>query len=283
MLGRLAAWRAGVPAIFSPHSWAFDVDYGGGRPLLTLAIERGLGPLSAGVLCVSEHERQVALRRRIVSPERLYVVHNGCAACDESVEPMPELLELRAGGPLAAAVTGLRPQKSVDVLIEAAPLVWQRLPEARIAVVGNGPDRERLQAVAREVGIEGDPRFAMLPFTAPAARALRAIDVYVLPSAYEGFPIAPLEAQACGVPQVVTNVGGTPEAVTAQTGIVVPPRDPPAMATAIADLLADPDRRAAMSAASRRRQAERFTLEHMVAGVAEVYRRVLRHGSTRLS
>jgi glycosyltransferase involved in cell wall biosynthesis len=282
VLGRLAARRAGVPAIFSPHSWAFDVDYGGPRPLLTLAIERGLGRLTAGVLCVSEHERRVALRHRIVEPDRLHVVHNGCAACDGSVEPMPELLRLRAGGPLVAAVTGLRSQKSLEVLIEAAPRVWQRLPDARIAIVGNGPERERLRALASETGVAADPRFAMLPFKAPAARALRAIDVYVLPSAYEGFPIAVLEAQACGVPQVVTDVGGTPEAVTSETGIIVPPRDAAALADAISELLSDPDRRSAMSGASRVRQAEHFTLERMVAGVAGVYRAVLdRSGRSR--
>lgn len=275
VLGRVAARRAGLPAVFSPHSWAFDVDYGGPRPLVTLGIERVLGPLTAAVICVSEHERRLALRRRIAPARRLHVVHNGCAPCDEAVEPDPELVALAEAGPLAAAVTALRPQKSVEVLLDAVPAIWRRMPEARVAVVGNGPERERLAARARELGLLGDPRFRMLPFRGPAARHLRALDVYVLPSSYEGFPIGVLEAQACGVPQVATDVGGTGEAVTAQTGMLVPPHDPLALAAAVASLLGDAERRAAMAHASRARQREHFGLEGMVAGTAAVYREVL--------
>jgi glycosyltransferase involved in cell wall biosynthesis len=276
VLGRLAARRVALPAVFSPHSWAFDVDYGGPRPLVTLGIERALGPLTAAVICVSEHERRLALRHRIAPARRLHVVHNGCAPCDEAVEPDPELEALRAAGPLAAAVTALRPQKSVEVLLDAEPELWRALPEARVAVVGNGPEGERLAARAGELGLLSDPRFRMLPFRGPAARHLRALDLYVLPSSYEGFPIGVLEAQACGVPQVATDVGGTAEAVTRETGVLVAPRDPSALAAAIATLLGDPGRRAAMAQASRVRQREHFGLEGMIEGTAAVYREVLR-------
>jgi glycosyltransferase involved in cell wall biosynthesis len=94
----------------------------------------------------------------------------------------------------------------------------------------------------------------------------------VLPSSWEAFPIGVLEAMACGVPQVATDVGGTREALTP---VLVAPNDPDALADAILALLADDERRAELAARSRAVHAERFTVERMVAGTAAVYDQVL--------
>jgi glycosyltransferase involved in cell wall biosynthesis len=171
-------------------------------------------------------------------------------------------------GPVVGAVTVLRRQKRLDVLLAAAPQILAAVPGATVAVVGNGPEEAALRAAA-------DPRVAFRPFRAPAARYLQALDVYVLPSGWEAFAIGLLEAQACGVPQVATDVGGTREAVVPETGLLVPPGDPAALAEAVVALLQDPQRRAAMGAASRARHAERFTVERMVAATAALYDRLL--------
>jgi glycosyltransferase involved in cell wall biosynthesis len=165
-------------------------------------------------------------------------------------------------------VTVLRRQKRIDVLLAAAPRILDAVPEATVVVVGNGPEGDALRAAA-------DPRVVFLPFHGSAARYLRALDVYVLPSGWEAFPIGVLEAQACGVPQVATDAGGTREALVPATGVLVPPADPDALAAAVVALLRDPARRAAMGEASRRRHAERFTVDRMVAETAAVYDSVL--------
>ena len=275
VLGRLAAQAARTPSVYSPHSFPFVGDFSELRRVFALTVERALGPLTAAILCVCEEERRIARERRLRAASALHVVYNGCAPCEEDVTPDQRLERMRERGPLAGAVTVLRAQKSVDVLLDAVPRVLARVPDASIAVVGEGPLRDELHAHARRLGIDRDERFAFLPFAAPAARHLRALDVYVLPSSWEAFPIGVLEALACGVPQVVTDVGGTGEAVMPDTGLLVPKRDPEALADALCELLGDPDRRRAMATASRRRHAERFEVDRMAAETASVYRRVL--------
>lgn len=273
-LGRLAARAARVPALYTPHCYPFAADASAGwRALFTVA-ERALARLTAATICVCEDERRVALASGIRPAERLHVIHNGSEPCS-AVEPDPALVAMRAEGPVAAAITVLREQKRVDVFLDAAPAVLARVPEARLAVVGDGPLRDKLHARAAELGLDREERFAFLPFEAPSARHLHATDVFVLSSAWEAFPIGVLEALACGVPQVATDVGGTREAVDEQTGVLVPPRDPAALADALVDLLTDAARRDRLGRASQERHAERFGLERMVAATASLYDEVL--------
>jgi glycosyltransferase involved in cell wall biosynthesis len=273
VLGRIAARRAAVPVVYSPHCFPFVGPWGWPRRTFSTAVERRLGPRTDAILCVAEDERRLALEKGLAPSERLHVVHNGSRRC-EHAEPEPRLEELRAEGPLAACIAVLRPQKAVNVFVEAAPLILERVPSARLAVVGNGEMRAELEGRAAELGLaqSGSGGLLFLDFAPPAERALRAIDVFVLPSAWEAFPIAVLEAMACGVPQVASDVGGTSEAVSdGETGLLCPPNDPEALAERVSRLLADPDRRRAMGEASRRRHEERFRLELMVERTAALY------------
>ena len=273
MLGRVAARIAGVPVVYSPHCLPFVGDVSAARRHGSALLERAAGGATDALLCVCEDERAQALQHRLVPPARAHVVHNGCAV-PERVEPDPRLAGLRAGdGVVVGAVAVLREQKGLSDLIRAAPRVLAASPRARVAIVGSGPLEERLRAEAAAAGLDRDPRFALLPYEGPSARHLRALDVYVLPSLWEAFPIGVLEALACGVPQVATDVGGVAEAVTPETGVLVPPSAPHALADALAALVDAPARRSAMAGASTELHAARFTLERMVGGTAAVYAR----------
>jgi glycosyltransferase involved in cell wall biosynthesis len=274
VLGRVAARATGVRAVYSPHCFPFVGDFSAVRAATARAVEHALAPLTAAYVCVCEQERRLALEKRLAPAGRLHVVHNGVEPCNGSA-PDDALAGMAAAGPLAGAVAELRPQKRLDVLLDATPTVLERVPDARVVIVGDGPLREQLHDHARRLGLDREERFAFLPFQPPAARYLKALDVYVLPSAWEALPIGALEALACGVPQIATDVGGTGEAVAPATGVLVPPRDAAPLADAIVGLLRESGLREAMAAASRARHAELFGVDRMVDRTAAVYRRTL--------
>jgi glycosyltransferase involved in cell wall biosynthesis len=230
-----------------------------------LAVERGLARVTDAIVCVCEDELEVARASGIHGP--LVVVRNGCPPCADVVPDDA----LAWDGPVVGAVSVLRRQKRLDLLVDAAPSVLEAVPEARIAIVGDGPEGPCLRRKAATLGA----KIAFVPFRPPSGRALRHLDVYVLSSGWEALPIGLLEALACGVPQVVFDVGGNREAVSSETGVLVPPGNVHALAEGVVALLRDPARRARMAVASRARHAERFTAQRMIAETAALYDEVL--------
>ncbi|HTI78510.1 MAG TPA: glycosyltransferase [Mycobacterium sp.] len=264
VLARVVARLARKPAVYTPHLFPFIGEIPVARKRFGLFVERALAPSTAALICVCEFERGLALQKRL-RPRRVAMIHNGCPPCsDGDLADMPE-------GLIVGTLAVLRPQKALGYILDAMPAIKAAVPEAKLVIVGDGPAEPKLHAHAVDLGLD----VTWLPFAPPPARYLRSFDVYVLSSAWEAFPISVLEAQACGVPQVVSAVGGTRESVVPETGIVVPPGDPEALAEAVIQLLRDPERRATMGEASRARQAECFTVERMVADTAAVYDRVI--------
>lgn len=273
VLARLATKVVPTPTVYSPHCFPFVGPWGWARRTFATGLERLLGPSTNAIVCVADQERRLALAERIAGDEQLHVVYNGSAPCVEGLSPDEDLKAFASEGRLAGCIAVLRPQKGVHVFVEAAPLVLSELPDARLAVIGNGELRQELEARAHDLALEGRLRF--FDYAGPAARQLSLLDVFVLPSLWEAFPISVLEAMACGVPPVATDVGGTSEAIEdGVSGALCPPRDPAALAERIVTVLGDPERRAAMSEAGLRRHRELFGLERMVAQTAAVYDRV---------
>jgi glycosyltransferase involved in cell wall biosynthesis len=269
--GRLAARAAGVPVVYNAGGFTFDPAFRTGPArLLALGIERVLAPLTTAFVCVSEAERRLALTHGVGPANRLHVIHNAAAPCSNGLSADPALERFAREGPVAACVSALRPEKGVDLFVNAAPIVFDQLPESRLAVVGNGPTRAALERRARALGL--DERFQFFDFRGPSARQLRSIDVFVSPSRCEAFGIGLAEALACGVPQVSTGVGGTAEIVRdGETGLFCRPDEPGDLAARIVQLLSDAQLRARMSDASRERYRRCFTLDRMLNQTAALF------------
>jgi glycosyltransferase involved in cell wall biosynthesis len=269
-LGRLAAAQTGVAAIYSPHCFGFVGDVSTKRKLFALGLERWLGRRTGGLLCVSDAERRLAIEHRIARPEVIRHIRHG-VSCPADAGPSEDLIRFRGDGLLVGAVTVLREQKRLDVLLDAIPAVLERVPNARFAIVGNGPLEQPLREQAARLGLTERGAVGFFDFTPPSTQFLQALDIYVLPSAWEAMPIGALEALACGVPQIASAVDGMNEIVTPQTGILVEPKEVDGLAQAMIALLTDDRRRLEASHASRERADDVFRLDDMVADTVDFY------------
>ncbi len=172
---------------------------------------------------------------------------------------------------VVGTVANLRAQKDYPNLLAAARLLADRGVPVRILAVGQGPLEAEIHAEHARLDLDGV--VDLLGERPDAVRVMSACDVFVLASSNEGLPVAVMEALAIGLPIVATRVGGLAEAVDDTNGVLVPPRDPVALADALGALAADPTRRARLGAGSTAAAAQ-FDIRRTVARVEAVYRTI---------
>ncbi|MEU7066610.1 glycosyltransferase [Streptomyces sp. NPDC046161] len=279
LAGRLAV-RGSVPTVFQPHAWSFDA-VGGATAALALRWERFGARWADRVLCVSESERRAGESEGITA--RWSVIRNGVdlshfrpgrsdrdedRAGARAALPLPDAF--RGGGPLAVCVGRLCPQKGQDILLRAWPEVLGTVPQARLVLVGDGPDGEALRHCA-------PPGVHFAGAAADIRPWLRAADIVVLPSRWEGMALAPLEAMACGRPVLVSDVSGARESLPPGQGqlCLVPPQDPTALAKALGRLLAEPRLLTELGEQARQHARTEFDVRRTTDAVTGLYLELL--------
>lgn len=274
-LARLFAGRS-VPLISSER--CLGDNRGGVARLVNRLTARG----SDRVLAVSRAVGETAARRDGVPADRVAVVPNGIevpAPDARSRRRLRRALGLGEDEALLLALGRLHREKGPDLLLQALAILNERgVAGWRAAFVGDGPERAALRAATAPLG----DRVFFPGSRRRVAPWLEASDLLVLPSREEGMPVAAIEAMMHGRMVVATRVGGTPEVVRHdETGLLVAPEDPAALAAAIEAALADPARRAAMGARGRAVALAGFTLEAMAAATLDEYRRLLEADAPR--
>jgi len=274
LAGRLVGRGAGVPVVITSRR---NVNIGGGW---RERCKRWTSGLDEGVIAVCEGARQAEIERTGVSPDKVVTVYNGVdlpfvVPDPQAVARMRCAFGVPAQGLLVGAVGRLHPQKGFANLLVAVARVRERLPAIRLLLVGDGALRRELVARAEALGLAEVVTFAGSRGDVP--EILAALDLFVLPSLWEGLPNAVLEAMAAGLPVVATAAGGTPELVVdGETGLLVPPGDVTALEEAIERLLRDPGLRRKMGEAGRKRVEGHFTIKQTVAQTVALYETLLR-------
>ena len=269
--GRLAGWRARVPVLCSAlHST--------GLPDHVEWPNRLLSPITDAFIAVAEPHGRYLAEHEGCPAHKVRVIPNGVDT-DRFHPRWPDLalraeLQLPEGIPVAGIVAALRPEKNHDLFLRSAALIRQELPEARFLVVGDGPERGRLQQLAGELGLNDSVRFLGTRHDTPALLALT--DVFLLTSHMEANPVSILEAMATEKPVVATRVGSVPETVLdGQTGYLAPPGDAPQIAARAVELLRNPERAMAMGRAAREHVVSQWSVNRMVQGyqnlITEIY------------
>ena len=232
--------------------------------------ERAITRRAARVICITDALRRFNVERVGLPPEKLEVVHYGLDELPAPWGPNP-----RDGVPADArvllAVSRLVPQKGIDVAVAALP----RIAGAVLVVLGEGPERAALEERARTLGVAD--RVFILGRAGDVVPWLRRAEVFVHPARWEGFGLVLLEAMLASLPVVASRVSAVPEIVAhAETGLLVEPDDPVALAAAVTRLLDDPALRRRLGEAGLARARSEFSVEKMARRTLDVYSNALR-------
>lgn len=274
VLGRIAAHRAGAPRIVHTyHGFPFHEFQTPARRAAYVAIERRLGAITDLALCVGTGVAVEAVRRRLLSPERVrtmsVAVSPGPAACPDARQRARHLLGLPADAAVVGAVGRLTYQKAPEDFLAALSLLSPAVPGLTGVWIGDG---DLAPAVRRLAARPGMPPVVLPGDRADVPDLLPALDVFALPSRYEGLPTAIAEAMTCGIPVVATAVNAVGDVVLpGETGLLVPPQRPALLAGAIGHLLSHPGEAARMAAAARARLSARFTMDALRDTLASAY------------
>jgi glycosyltransferase involved in cell wall biosynthesis len=270
---RVTGRLAGTPVILS---WRHNVNIGGRAREW---VNRVTAPLDDGVIAVSEKARQAEIRAASVPADKVRLIYNGIDPKSYAIEKGRSMAQHRTllrhelGIPaqafLIGAVGRLHPQKGLSVLLEAFAAVLEQIPQAWLVLVGEGELHADLENRASALGISDSTTFAGRREDIPAV--LSTLDVFVLPSLWEGLPMALLEAMATGLPVIATEVGGTPEVVVdGETGILIPADDVKSLEQAICILL-DENLRQRLGQAGQARVRKLFSIQHLVEQMEALY------------
>ncbi len=279
LLGGVAARLAGVPLVVETfHGTLFVGYYRPAISRLLVWVERGLAGLMDAVVAVSDAVAADLQHRRIAPPEKIRVIPLGLEL-DRFLEATGDgavrgSLGLPADVPLVGTVGRLVPIKGLRYFVEAAAAIAGRIPGAQFVIVGDGPERAALLKQVERAGLIGQVHF--LGWRKDVERIYSDLDVVMLTSLNEGTPVSLIEAMAAGRAVIATRVGGVPDVVQdGVTGVLVPPRDPQALAAATLRLLGDTDARTRLGEDARRAVVARYPAERLAQDMDDFYRTLL--------
>jgi glycosyltransferase involved in cell wall biosynthesis len=274
LIGSVAARLASVPLVVTTRRSVHA--YSGPSLWRYRATGRLTDRLSDAVIAVCEAARLQALKEGTPAA-KLFTVYNALTALPEGMPEAPQL----SGNPIIGAVGGMIAYKGHRDLIEAMPAILAKLPKAHLALVGDGPERRNLEALAGALGLNGYISFQGESHS--VASLLRQFDVFVMPSLLEGMPNALMEAMGAGIACIGTRVGGIPELIDDGTsGLLVSPRAPHEIAHAVIRLAGDPALRSRLAAQARSSVHNRFgDPDREVADTKAVYRHLIETSGSR--
>ena len=274
LLGRLAAWFAGIPTVFTVHGWGFyNTDYRRVAPAITHG-ERVIARITDTIVCVSKNDCKEGRKHGIIQHADNTVIHNGVAPISppSDRQNLYEEAGIEPGTVVIGAIARLVPQKNPFTIIRAGGELKQRGHDVAIIIIGDGPLLGECEKYADEHGIE----VHLLGFRERAHELLMDFDVFLMPSLFEGFPFTVLESLHAGVPVVAYDVGGIAEVIhDGETGFVAASGDVPTFVDRAEQLVTNPKWREEIGARAKTLIQNHYTAKQMIENYERVYAGVL--------
>ncbi len=227
------------------------------------------------VIAISKPVYEHLVKDFRIDQEKIHTISNGidCAQFDLVIDSLRSC-KRKQWGIEASLVIGiisrLSQVKGIDVLLKCMPVIIRHYSDVLLMIVGQGPEQDNLYALVESLNLKKHVRFENI--VNQTADILPAFDVFVMPSHQEGLGLSVMEAQACGLPVVASNVGGLTDLIEeGKTGYLVPPQDPLALAAKIMEVFKNPDQAKEVGLAARQYIAREFSLEEMVLATEKVY------------
>lgn len=265
-----ALWAGGRRVIYTEHGRLYPDLPNWKRRLVNPLLSLGIGQ----IVSISEGTKRAMVEIDNFSSGRIEVVHNGAvwrtppAGFDPAAKRTA--LGIPAGTRLIGTAARLEEIKNLPMMLRAFQGVRAARPDTMLLIAGRGAQEEQLKLLARELGIGDQVLFLGLRDDLPEIYPL--LELFLLTSFSEGISVTLLESMSHGVPSVATRVGGNPEVVLeGETGVMVPSDDPQALASAIGELLAAPERARSMGQQARQRVAARFSMDQMMESYLRLY------------
>ncbi len=291
-LATVAAWLAGVQKIYAIHQLMPQpppdpriLEIRTPRDVLRRVFGKRVRKLLAvrvppylcdATICVSDAVRDALIHRYGFPARKLLTIHNGVSTKEFSAnrtdgKAIRRKLEIRPDEFVLVCAARLSAEKGIDILLSAMSQIIQKVPACKCIIIGEGALKDKLLEQSKSLGLSHHVFFE--GFQGDVRPYFCAADIFVLTSHIEGLPLSVVEAMACGLPCVATNVGGNSEAVAHNVnGLVVNPGSAEAVAQAITYLLTHPEERVRMAKASRSRACAEFDIE---VKMAEIKRLIL--------
>lgn len=269
MIGRIAAILAGVPYLYATehntNSWKKPAD---------IFWDRLLAKFSNKIIAVSDYVRYFTISQERLDPQKVATLWHGIWLRDfDEVNSRLETrdrLGFHSSQPVIGSIGRLVPQKGYNFFIESIPTILNKFPDAQFMIVGDGPLKDELTEQAKYLGL--DSNLTLTGFRKDIPYLLKAMDIFALFSLWEGFGIVLIEAMACSLPIVATNVGPIPEVVIhEETGLLIEPEKPKEISKAIIKLLENPQLIRQFGANGRKRVEANFTAEKMIENLEKIY------------
>ena len=271
-LGRIAT-KNRVPTIFTAHGWSFNPNVPWGKRGLAFLAEKIVSSYCSKVICVSEFDKELAIKYRVYPKERLKVIHNGV----EVQEKRENIFSSLESEKIKIIFVGrLNKQKDPMLLIKAFNSLDLKIKnKTEISIIGDGPKKWELEKFIRKNNLEKKIKLLGDLPQKEVFKILRESHLFVLTSNWEGFPRSILEAMSFGLAVVASDVGGVRESVSEENGILIKKGDEESFKNALERLLKNPSLVEKMGREGWRKARDEFFLEKMFKETESLYESIL--------
>ncbi|MDS1309926.1 glycosyltransferase [Marinobacter xiaoshiensis] len=267
--GWLGALGTKAKVIFTEHGRFHPDKYRRKARLINPILAR----LTPAIVAISEATKNALVEYEYLPESKIQVIYNGIKPLTKNIKAaaaVREKLRIPAEALVIGTVSRIDPVKNQPMMLKAFKLLLNQHPSAHLLMVGDGPDKNMLMEMAKDLGLADNIIFT--GFINTPVDYLAAMDIFLLSSHTEGTSMTLLESMSLGIPSVVTNVGGNPEIVEQnQTGLLTQTDQPEAFASAMISLAKSPKLRQSLGAKAQARFADRFSAKVMTNKYLELY------------